>query len=160
MTAKRYPASHYRAKAIIKACAAVGAEIIALEDAPNFRFVPATDNAAAREAKDNHAKPSPRPSVSVKCRKRACPCHKSKWYRHRPIEAGADYFVPMAGDNSELEKARRAYHEGNPKLLRAYLAKLPKAEPEPVIPCPVQPILRVPSTLERWRHFGSLHKAA
>jgi antitoxin (DNA-binding transcriptional repressor) of toxin-antitoxin stability system/DNA-binding transcriptional regulator YiaG len=110
-------------KALIRACMEAGVGIEFLDDhAPAFRLVPPPETERDREAKAEHAKPSKRATAKVKCANRACPCHKSKWFKHRHIEQGADYRTPMAGDDAALTKARKAYNDGNPVPLRAYLA--------------------------------------
>lgn len=110
---------------VIASCADNGVGIDALEGAPNFRFTPIADIrpdlVAGQDSFTNGASyggPLKRGSVSVSCKP------KPKGIRNwNPARHSLDphYEIAMAGDDSELTKARRAYAKGNPELLRKWL---------------------------------------
>lgn len=101
-------------RALIKGCAEQGVGIDDLGNGSTFRFVPA--ERAAKEI--NYAKPSSRGSTAAPCQPWA---RKLKNWKPARMSLDPMYNVPMAGDDIALTYARRRYHDGYPKPLRAYL---------------------------------------
>lgn len=107
--------------ALIRAAAATGCEILALESAPGFRFTPAAPKPPGDDA------PSKRTlAMKAKPHMRAL-----KSWKPAPMTYGPeDYRLPMAGDDPELTEARRAWagvpgkKAPDPGPLREYLAAL------------------------------------
>lgn len=121
--AKHLSAADRRAKAIIKACAATGAGIEFLPEAPGFKFVPAekvTNSFKPKSDNDySHRPPSGRGSITVK----GNPLKLKNWSPSK-LDANPMYSHPMRGDSRELTEARKAWARGDPKPLRKYLANL------------------------------------
>lgn len=113
----KFPRNHAATKKMIASCAANGAGIEGLEDAPNFRFIPAQWGGDSFKGRENCG-PSKRGSVR-------CGPPKPKNIRNwNPPSTSLDpqYSIAMAGDDEALTKARKAYAAGDPDLLRKYLS--------------------------------------
>lgn len=107
--------------ALIRAAAATGCEILALESAPGFRFVPAAPKPPGDDA----------PSKRTLAMKATGNWRGLKNWKPAPMTYGPeDYRLPMAGDDPELTEARRAWagvpgkKAPDPGPLREYLAAL------------------------------------
>ncbi len=110
--AYKFSAAHNRTKAIISSCVTSGAGIEFLPDAPRFRYTPPdNDNRPL-----HNGKPSSRGTVGTPTR------FKYKNFPTKGISLDPAYNTPMRGDSDELTKARKAWHNGNPKPLRDYLS--------------------------------------
>lgn len=109
---------------LIKSAAEHGVEIISLEDAPGFRFVPVTpEQRAEAERSTRDTSPTKISNVAYRCRRPGCLCKKARsGWRHAPFIGGKRYEVPMAGDPEELTEAKLAYQRGDPIPLRKWLA--------------------------------------
>jgi hypothetical protein len=113
--AGRFPRGHDATKKLIASCAANGAGIEGLPDAPSFRFIPV----AQAERPLEYGPPSARGTV-------ACGKSKPKGIRNwNPVRLSLDpnYQLPMAGDHPDLTEARKAWAKGDPKPLREWLAE-------------------------------------
>lgn len=99
-------------KATIAALAKSGGAVAAgdLPEAPAFSFTP-----VEREA--SNAKPSNRSGFSYRSRFKSASGWRPAGLSYKPYEARELTDTPAA-----LEKAKREYQKGNPKLLREYLA--------------------------------------
>lgn len=122
--ANKFPTAHHRAKAIIKACAASGAGIDFLPDAPNFRFTPAERHGDSFAPNDLHnAPPSARGSI---------PCGrgnvlKLKNWQPSKLDCSPMYGCYLTDTPSDEHHAKEQWAKGNPKALRALLAERAKA---------------------------------
>lgn len=116
----KFSRGHAANKKLIAACAVAGVGMDGIEGAPNFRFTPVEPKAGTDSFTNGakHGGPLKRGSVSVSCKPK--PRNIRNW---NPARHSLDphYDIAMAGDDSALTKARRAYADGNPEPLRAWL---------------------------------------
>ena len=106
-------------RALIKSCVEHGAAIEGLDGkgadyGPRFRYTPADV-----PRKLYKGKPSGRGSVKCADVKRGI---KFRNWVPATISLDPNYNSPMKGDSPELTDARKAWHGGDPKPLRVYLA--------------------------------------
>lgn len=102
-------------RALIKSCAENGVGIENLGNGSTFRFMPKAKGSNA------YAAPSGRGTYAPSC-KPGCLCRKMRTWKPARLSLSPQYTIAMAGDPSELTKARADWAKGDATKLIQYLS--------------------------------------